>query len=157
MNRFQIHAMPTNQVRAYQRGGKDANGMVPEHHVSDGVGNPCRHCLQTIEKGADMLVLAYRPFAKPQPYAEIGPIFLHGSECQRYDLPYAFPEIFNRHDAVLVRGYGNDDRIQYQAAQIVPVNELNTQCTNMLSNPNVAYLHVRSKQYNCYQCRIERA
>ena len=37
--------IPTKTVRAYQAGGPDANGQAPEHHVSDGDGNPCRHCL----------------------------------------------------------------------------------------------------------------
>ena len=39
-------ALPTDKVRALQRGGPDAYGMVPEKRISDGDGVPCRHCLQ---------------------------------------------------------------------------------------------------------------
>ena len=71
----------TAVVRAYQAGGVDANGQLPERQVSDGGGNPCRHCLQMIPAGAGMLILAHRPFPAPQPYAEIGPIFLCADAC----------------------------------------------------------------------------
>ena len=73
--------MPTTVARAYQAGGADANGQRPERQVSDGGGNPCRHCLQMIPEGADMLVLAHRPFPAPQPYAELGPVFLCADAC----------------------------------------------------------------------------
>ncbi|MGB4910282.1 MAG: DUF1203 domain-containing protein, partial [Tabrizicola sp.] len=69
-------AIPTSVVRALQAGGVDANGQVPERQRAEGGGNPCRHCLKMIPEGAEMLVLAHRPFPAPQPYAEVGPIFL---------------------------------------------------------------------------------
>ncbi|WP_286829738.1 MULTISPECIES: DUF1203 domain-containing protein [Kordiimonas] len=157
MTALKVIAMPTSKARAYQRGGVDANGRVPEKEASTGPGNPCRHCLQTIEAGAEKLVLAYRPFHDLQPYAELGPIFLHGRECDRHDEAAGFPSMFSRWGTVMVRGYGTDNRIQYQAARHVTVDELESQCTEMLNDPNVAYLHVRTSQYNCYQCRVERA
>lgn len=76
---IQFHPIPTATARAYQSGGLDANGQRPEHHISDGNGNPCRHCLKMIPKGAEML--AHRPFPTAQPYAEIGPIFLCADLC----------------------------------------------------------------------------
>lgn len=69
-------ALPTEEVRALQRGGPDAYGMVPEKRISDGDGVPCRHCLTNVAAGKEYLVLAYRPFPDLQPYAETGPIFL---------------------------------------------------------------------------------
>ena len=50
--------LPTATVRALQSGGPDAYGQPPERHVSDGGGNPCRHCLRMIPAGAPMLVLS---------------------------------------------------------------------------------------------------
>ncbi len=66
---FQMRFTPirTEIVYAYQQGAPDANGQVPERQVSDGGGNPCRHCLRMIPQGAGMLVLAHRPFPLPQP------------------------------------------------------------------------------------------
>ena len=41
----------TDIVSAYRAGGLDANGQLPERHISDGNGTPCRHCLAMIAKG----------------------------------------------------------------------------------------------------------
>ena len=79
MTRFS--AIPSEIAHHYRSGGMDANGQVPERIVSDGAGNPCRHCLKMIPKGAGMLVLAHRPFPALQPYAEVGPIFLCADAC----------------------------------------------------------------------------
>jgi len=157
MSKFRTIAIPTEEARAYQSGALDANGHAPEKHVSTGFGNPCRHCLQTIEEGADKLVLAYRPFDAPQPYAEMGPIFLHGRECERHNENAGLPEMFKNWHTVLVRGYGEDNRIQYQAARLAPVDELEQHCHELLEDKDVSYLHIRTAQYNCYQCKVERA
>ena len=55
----------TETARRYQAGGKDANGQRPEQALSDGDGNPCRHCLRFIPKGRGMLILSRRPFPAP--------------------------------------------------------------------------------------------
>ena len=145
--------IPTDSVRAYQAGGPDANGQVPERHVSDGGGNPCRHCLTMIPAGAAMLVLAHRPFPAPQPYAEVGPIFLCADACLPgggADLPalLASPDY-------IVRGYGADDRIVYGTGAVVPTPQIADRAGALLADPRVAYVHVRSARNNCYQVRID--
>lgn len=155
MTTLKVIAMPTEHARAYQHGALDANGLPPEKHIASGTGNPCRHCLKSIEEGAEMLVLAYRPFDALQPYAEMGPIFLHGRECERHGENSGLPEMFNHRESMLVRGYGDNNRIQYKSARIVPVVELEQQCFDLLGEQNVSYLHVRSTNYNCFQCRLE--
>jgi Protein of unknown function (DUF1203) len=76
-------AIPTEQARQYQVGGRDANGQVPERVDLNEESGPCRHCLKMIPKGAGMLILAHRPFTSLQPYAELGPIFLCADPCDR--------------------------------------------------------------------------
>ena len=73
--------IPTETARRYQAGGEDANGQRPERTLSDGDGNPCRHCLRFIPKGRGMLILSHRPFPAPQPYADLGPVFLCAEHC----------------------------------------------------------------------------
>ena len=77
--------LPTEEVRQLQFGAGDANHQVPERHIARGDGNPCRHCLKHIPEGAEMLILAHRPFAETQPYAETGPIFLCADPCERHE------------------------------------------------------------------------
>ncbi len=147
-------AIPTDVARHYQAGGADANGQVPERQMSDGGGNPCRHCLKLIPAGEAMLVLAHRPFPKPQPYAEVGPIFLCAAACDRGG-GEALPEILASTDYI-VRGYGNDDRIVYGTGGVVETGAVMARAEALLQEASVAYVHVRSARNNCYQCRIDR-
>lgn len=95
--------IPTDIARHYQSGGLDAYSLPPERAVSDGGGNPCRHCLAMIPKGAEMLILAHRPFPALQPYAETGPIFLCADACAAGG-GAALPAILQSPDYIL-RGY----------------------------------------------------
>ncbi|MDP3195543.1 DUF1203 domain-containing protein [Tabrizicola sp.] len=147
-------AIPTKVVRAYQAGGVDANGQVPERKLSDGAGNPCRHCLGLIPAGVGMLVLAHRPFPAPQPYAEVGPIFLCADACDAGG-GEAVPQMLASSDYI-VRGYGADDRIVYGTGGVVATGAIAARARELFADPKVAYLHVRSARNNCYQCRIDR-
>lgn len=149
-------ALPTDAVLALQAGGPDANGQLPERRISEGAGVPCRHCLAQVAKGEPYLVLAYRPFPAPQPYAELGPIFLHADRCPRHAPENAVPAMFLAWPRLLIRGYGSDDRIVYGTGQIVPTAELAQAADALLQRPDIAYVHARSASNNCYQCRIER-
>ena len=140
-------------ARAYQSGGLDANGQVPERQISDGDGNPCRHCLNLIPKGAEMLVLAHRPFPAPQPYAEVGPIFLCAAPCEAGG-GAAMPQILESPTYIL-RGYGPDDRIVYGTGAVVATETLPEEAARRLADPRIAYVHVRSARNNCFQVRID--
>ena len=148
-------ALPTDRVRALQHGGPDAYGFTPERRVSDGDGVPCRHCLKNVAAGEEYLILAYRPFPALQPYAETGPIFLHASECERAPEAEELPEILSSVDYI-VRGYGADDRIVYGTGAVVPTAAVKQRAEALLERPDIAYVHMRSAQNNCYQCRIDR-
>lgn len=149
-------ALPTDAVHATQAGAVDANGQAPERHISDGNGNPCRHCLAEIAEGAPFLILAWRPFPAAQPYAEIGPIFLHAEACDRHAETAGMPGMFLEGERFLIRGYGADDRIVYGSGQIAEAADLARVAATLLDRPEIAYAHVRSASNNCYQCRIER-
>lgn len=123
--------------------------------VAEGAANPCRHCLGLIAPGDEKLVLAHRPFARPQPYAEVGPIFLHRSDCVRYASD-AVPAWFAFMDPALVRGYDGDDWIRYETGRVVRGVDIESECRQILEDESVAYVHVRSK-FNCFQCRVDRA
>ena len=150
-------ALPTVEVRRLQAGGPDANGRGPERRISDGDHIPCRHCLQEIAAGEPYLIAAYRPFPQLQPYAERGPIFLHAEACPRYADEHVPPRMFRDWLHLLVRGYGAEHRIVYGTGGRIDATELADVAAELLARDDVAYVHVRSAQYNCYQCRVERA
>ena len=153
---IRFKALPTESVRALQRGAPDAYGFVPERKVSDGDGVPCRHCLKEVAAGEEYLVLAYRPFPALQPYAETGPIFLHARECERAEEGEALPDMLTSRDYI-VRGYGPDDRIVYGSGAVVPTEDVIARAEALLERSDIAYLHMRSARNNCYQCRIDRS
>ncbi|WP_296747076.1 DUF1203 domain-containing protein [Mesorhizobium sp.] len=153
---IQFKALPTEAVRALQRGGPDSYGRAPERRISDGDGVPCRHCMRNVSAGDGYLIVAYRPFPELQPYAETGPIFLHAEECERAMEDDALPEMLASSDYI-VRGYGKDDRIVYGTGAVIPTDSIAARADKLFERDDVAYIHVRSARNNCYQCRIERA
>jgi hypothetical protein len=157
MHPMTIHftPIPTETVRAYRAGGLDANGQPPERAIAAGAGYPCRHCLDMIPQGAAMLVLAHRPFPMPQPYAEIGPIFLCADDCAAGGGPN-LPAFLNS-PAYILRGYGSDHRILYGTGAVTPTPDIPARAALLLSDPNVAYVHVRSANNNCFHAAINRA
>jgi hypothetical protein len=150
-----VRGIDTGFVDSIRKGGEDANGQTALTIRAVGPANPCRHCLQLIAEGDDKLVLAYRPFTGLQPYAEAGPIFLHRSECRRYEAE-RLPAWFAHLQPALIRGYGHDDWIRYETGKVLAGSELEAECMKILADPDVAYVHIRSK-FNCFQCRVDRA
>lgn len=147
--------LPTAMVRRLQAGAPDAYGLPPERQISDGGGNPCRHCLGMIPAGEEMLVLAHRPFPALQPYAETGPIFLCAGPCAAGG-GAGLPAMLASPDYIL-RGYGVDDRIVYGTGAVTPTGQIIARATDLFADARVAYVHVRSARNNCYQCRIDKA
>ncbi|RUS60076.1 DUF1203 domain-containing protein [Pseudorhodobacter sp. E13] len=146
--------IPTKTVRAYQAGGPDANGQTPERQIAQGGSNPCRHCLKMIPDGAEMLVLAHRPFASVQPYAELGPIFLCADACEPGG-GAEMPEILASPGYIL-RGYSAEERILYGTGGVVALADIPAVAAAKLSDPRVAFVHVGSASNNCYQLRVDR-
>lgn len=152
--KLSVRGIGSEFVSMMRHGGEDANGQRAVSMKAAGPANPCRHCLQLIAEGDDKLVLAYRPFSGLHPYAEVGPIFLHQRECRRYDSD-RLPAWFSYLQPALIRGYGQDDWIRYETGKVVAGNDLGAESEKILSHPDVAYVHIRSK-YNCFQCRVDR-
>ena len=152
---LRVHGIAHAEAMHIWQGGLDANGQLPVQRPAEGLANPCRHCLSLITPGETKLVLAHRPFAALQPYAETGPIFLHQQPCERYE-QVTLPAWFAFLEPAIVRGYDSDDWIRYNTGQVVPGKSLTAVCQQILSDPRVAYVHIRSK-FNCFQCRVERA
>lgn len=149
-------ALPTDIVRAYQRGAPDAYGNPPEHQVADDGGFQCRHCLTIIPPGEGMLLIAHRPFDGLDAYAETGPIFVCARECEGFGSQPQVPETLRASPDYLLRAYGTNHRIIYGTGQVVPAADLATRAQELLGDAAVAYLHVRSSRNNCYQARIDR-
>ncbi len=147
----------TGVVRALQAGGLDAYGLPPERLISDGRGNPCRHCLQDIKAGEGMLTLSLRPFTKLHPYAETGPVFLHADSCEAHDCTGGVPPIVSCRRQLLVKGYDVNERIVYGTGAIVDCARMDEHLERLFASGEVSFADIRSASKNCYFCRAVRA
>jgi Protein of unknown function (DUF1203) len=148
-------ALETGLVTSWRNGAPDANGLPAELNIAESDGYPCRHCLKLIPKGATYLTVGHRPFPSLQPYAEVGPLFVHAADCQRGGGDAKIPAFLDS-ALYLVRGYGADDRIVPGTGTIEPTDGIPTAAETKFEDPAVRYLHVRSASNNCYHCRIDR-
>ncbi len=156
MSSIRFVALEPDVVDAYRKGDCDANEQPPRRYPATEDNLPCRYCLDMIMEGEEMLELAHRPFPERQPYAEIGPIFLHANRCERGGGSAEMPPFLNSPDYI-VRGYTADNRIYYGSGGVVPTDQITSRATQLLDNAAIADLHLRSASNNCYHCRIERA
>lgn len=151
-----ISPIPTEHAESYWSGGLDAHGLKPERHISDGTGTPCRHCLDAVVQGETYLILAYCPFAEMQPYAEVGPIFLHAKPCSAYRQNEAIPAMYLDGEPRILRGYDRDNRIIYGTGKVLRPPDMAHHAGELLRDPAIAYVHVRSSMNNCFTFRIDR-
>jgi hypothetical protein len=142
-------------VARIRAGGRDDNGQPAERKLSDGDGVPCRASLKGVPAGRDYLICAHRPFKGLNAYTECGPIFL-GLEGDLSGPLGGLPEMLAS-PSYIVRGYDAGERIVYGTGKVTPTGEIEAYAAELLSNGEVAFVHVRSAGNNCFQVRVERA
>ncbi len=152
--RFTYNPISAEICTNWRNGGMDANGQPPERAISDGEGNPCRHCLRDIKAGVEMLILAARPFEALNPYAETGPVFLC-AHCEPYLDILQMPPVLEFRKQHLLKGYSALGRIVTGTGEIVQTPEIDAYLNRVFGNPDVAYVHVRSDTNNCFTLRID--
>jgi hypothetical protein len=115
---------------------------------------PCRICLR-ISRGPERLILlSYQPLPDSGPYAEIGPIFVHAHRCEPYDDFESFPQDFAGRRLVL-RAYDHDGQIV--DALVAEAGTAPQRAAALLSDRDVAEVHVRHESYTCYDFKIVRS
>jgi hypothetical protein len=114
---------------------------------------PCRVCLRIPTVPEPLLLLSYRPLPDRNPYAEIGPVFIHERECRPYDRTGAFPEDFAGRELV-VRAYDLDGRIA--SAVVTAPGKAEAAAAKYLEDPSISEVHVRHTSYTCFDFKIVR-
>lgn len=147
-------AITSSKVKALRTGALDDNNQPAETSISDGDGNPCRHCLAEIALDQPMLILAHRPFDRLQAYAETGPVFLCANQCERHPESAGLPDLY-RHRQMLIRGYDQNDRIVYGTGKVIDMKDIEAEAGRLFEDSAVKFIHVRSPTNNCYHFRIK--
>ena len=122
------------------------------HQLQERNQAPCRSCLRISKEPEDLILLSYQPLADTNPYAEVGPVFVHAHDCVPYDSS-AFPNDFLSRELV-VRAYDRAERIA--DAAIAAPGEAEAAAARFLADENIAEVHVRHRSYTCYDFKIVR-
>ena len=149
---FKIVPLPSDVARLARESRRDEFGNRLSV-LRDGERHQCRSCLALSQPDEGVILLSYQPFPSRQPYAEVGPIFIHERDCQPYADMHAYPPDFP-HRAVVLRAYNDADQIV--AAEPVMERGVEKVIAEMFTDRAIAYLHARNLGYGCYMFRAER-
>lgn len=112
---------------------------------------PCRRCLTDALPGERVRLLSYDPFTGDSPYRHPGPIFVHDSECERDD--DAVPAQLTRRQLSL-RSF--DAQHLMRSGEVVEGTLLLERATQLLVDPDIAYIHVHNAGPGCFAARVDR-
>lgn len=122
--------------------------------VEEKPGTPCRVSLEDAEIGETVVLLPFPHHDVASPYRASGPIFVRSGARRATPAPGEVPLLF-RHRLLSIRGY--DGAGTMVAAEVAAGAELEAVLHRMLSDAEVAYLHVHNAKPGCFACRVDRA
>jgi hypothetical protein len=151
---YVITPLPTSVAEEARSASHDAYGNRLHPEVQTSAGAPCRHCLRRANTGETMLLFAYSPFEKRNPYKEVGPIFVHANGCERYTETGRIPDDFLNRPIVL-RAYDASQSIA--TSTVVVDGKTERHLEELLADPKVEHVQARSITHGCYLFRIDRS
>jgi hypothetical protein len=161
----QVRAIPAdvlNQLRVTDDVGRP---MAP--FIDAQGGSPLRCCLRRIRSGERVALVSYAPLrrwarqtgARPGAYDEIGPVFIHATQCPGPD-GTGFPaELTGAHR--VLRAYSAGGQILggrlASATELADPQAAGSVLAEVLADPAVAVVHVRAVEYGCFAFEARRA
>ena len=155
MTKFRVFPIPTDVANRIRRDRVDDFG----HRLSVSVATendtgPCRSCLTVFLPGEARLLFSYAPNQHDHPYNEIGPIYVHESECKPYSDLERFPLELRSRRPLTLRCYGNDGVMV--DGELVGDRAVEDVIGSLFERPEIEYLHARTATVGCFIARIER-
>jgi hypothetical protein len=145
--------LPTELATSARTSERDDYGNVLTEELQTSFGNPCRHCLRRANPGERLILFSHSPFDRENPYKEVGPVFVHANECERYERRDTLPEDFS--GPIVLRGYDHEQCIA--RVNVVVDGQTKRRAEELLADPSIDFVHARSLTHGCYLFRIERA
>lgn len=137
--------------RALAAGHDDAGAPVRVRHDLDGAQLRC--CLRDSRAGEAVVLVAVVPPGPRGPYAERGPVFVHGTDCGGPERG-GFPEQWRARPQVF-RAYDGDGAIV--GGELVGAGRGQEEAVERLfADPAVAFFQTRNIVYGCYLATIVR-
>jgi Protein of unknown function (DUF1203) len=150
---YRIQGIPDSIATVARESMRSPQYGHPAHaEVATGYG-PCRLCLQTFQTGTDeRLLFTYQPFIDPAALPAPGPVFIHRSQCERYDSS-ALPEAL-RLLPLALDGYGGEGALLIQRR--VGVSSFEAVLEDVFERADVQYAHLRNAEAGCFIARLDR-
>ena len=153
---FQISGLPLGQFSPLfslsddELAHHDALRVVADRRP----GFPCRVSLRDAEAGERLLLLNYEHLALASPYRSRHAIYVRESATEAHLSTDEVPEQL-RTRLLSIRAF--DARGMMAGAEVTPGTALERVIEQLLSNPNVTYLHIHNAKPGCYAARVDRA
>jgi hypothetical protein len=153
---FRVTPIPAGVLERIRAAGHDdfGNPLVPV--TSEEGGEPMRCCLQRAAPGDRLGLIAYRPFARPGPFAESGPVFIHAEACAGYASTGSYPPGYRDWPTMVFRPYHYDGSIAYDAIALGDGAGAEALIASMLADPAIEFIHTRNVYAGCYMFCIGR-
>ena len=158
---FRVHAIPPRTLSEIRLAGRDrfGNELIPI--VDADGGSPLRCCLRRSTPGEQLYLIAHRPFSRPGPYAEAGPVFVHASACLGYRENDAYPAGYRHWPTMVFRPYRHDaelncDAIAYDAIQMGEGATAETLIGDIFADATINFIHTRNVYAGCFMFSITR-
>jgi hypothetical protein len=159
---FRVHPIPSSTLTEIRLAGHDRFGNELTPIVDADGGSPLRCCLRRSTPGETLYLIAHRPFTRPGPYAEAGPVFVHASACPGYNENDAYPAGYRDWPAMVFRPYRhhaelNCDAIAYDAIEIGGGDAAEVLIGAIFADPTINFIHTRNVHAGCFMFSITRA
>jgi hypothetical protein len=140
-----------NRLDDMRRRGTDEFGHPWEPRSAHGW-EPLRCCLRKAGADEDIALISYSPWPLPwrSPWSEAGPVFVCFRGCLGYPETGEYPRALLRQHALL-NPFDHHGARAYQHIRFVqPDQDHEAAVRTVLSQPEVAFLHVRSAVAQCF-------
>jgi hypothetical protein len=149
VDQVRITGADSRRLALLRQTSVDHGGNPVEPFIDDEGGWPLRCCLTDSRPGEQLAIVAWSPFEWSGPFAEVGPIVIHATECAGFTGSGVPPQFLTRRQ--IVRPYGHDRRIAYDHIVLVePDGSLPVVLADVLARPDVAFTLVRNVLAGCF-------
>lgn len=155
MSDIQYLAIDPQRLHAMRDRGEDEFGNPWTPRPAEGW-EPLRCCLRLATAEEDIALISYSPWPVPwtTPWAEAGPVFVHFRRCAGYLTPAQYPPGL-RGSRRLLNPFGYDGARAYDHITFVePGDDPDAAVRAVMARPDVAYLHVRSTNAQCFTFEV---
>ncbi len=154
-NIITVSAIDSSRLDWIRRSQRDERGSRLASFHAEGW-EPLRCCLTFPSPGEAIALISYSPFATPSPWSETGPVYIHPTPCAGYAKDGELPDGMRTGPKIL-RTYRADGTLHYDHITLVADGvDLGTPTRRLLAVDDVATVHVRALQSQCFGYSVTR-